>query len=248
MHDKDVSMRFFRFLLLLGYLFNASCAYQVVSPDLPPMPVAKRLSLIQAHLLLGQASLAKKQIDQIAEPDQGRDYWRLVSLYRLGLDDYDESVLVHQNALKKYPTDDFVLNNYGVLLGQRQLWKRACEVFVKANENGVSKRQSVQINLSRCALRQNDVNLAAVYLKQAKEIAELPLIGLMTELNLVLIQGNNSEAHIILNNIQSGGKITSGSVHFDEYNCLSWQLNARETDPTQYSSTSIFTCLNGSRY
>ena len=241
-------MRLSRSLFLLCYLLNTSCAYQVVSPDLPPVSSTKRLSLIQTYLLLGQAVLAKKQIDQVSVSDQGREYWRLVSLYRLGLDDYDKAIFVHKDALKKYPYDDFILNNYGVLLGQKQHWDEACIAFDKANKNGFAIRQSVQINLSRCALRQNNVNLAVTYLKQAKEIAELPLIGLMTELNLVLIQGNNSEARIILNNIQSTEKIIKGSIHFVEYNCLSRQLNARETDLTLDSSTSIFTCLHGSRY
>ncbi|MEO9273512.1 hypothetical protein ABFY09_01530 [Marinomonas sp. 5E14-1] len=241
-------MRIFRLLFLLCCFFSVSCAYQPVLPDSPPASVEKRLLLAQAHLLLGQVGMAKNQLDQIDDLDQGRDYWRLVSLYWLSVSEYDVAFSAHQSALEKYPNDSFILNNYGVLLGQKRNWTEACKVFLKASENTFVARQSVQINLSRCALRQNHVNLAETYLKQAKEIEELPLIGLMTELNLVLIRGNIIEARTILNNIQSGDGITSGSVHFDEYNCLSWQLNAHGFDPTKYPSTSIYTCLNGSRY
>lgn len=241
-------MRLRLIAFLLCCLFCSSCAYQVVPPSSPPLSESKRLSLAQAHLLLGQWALAKKQLDQIAEPFQELDYWRLLSLYWLSVERYKDALLVHEMALEKYPEDDFIWNNYGVLLGLKNRWKDACEAFQTADENGFTKRQSVQINLSRCAIRQNHVNLAGIYLKQAKEIAELPLIGLMTELNLVLIQGSNDKARLIFNNIQADKKIARGSVHFDEYNCLSWHLTARETDPTLYSSASNFTCLNGSRY
>ncbi|BDX02196.1 MAG: hypothetical protein ACPGRG_05970 [Marinomonas sp.] len=241
-------MRFWFLPLLLCCLLNASCAYQVVSPPRPSLSDAKRLSVIQAHLLLGQWALAKKQLDQVSVADQGREYWRLLSLYWLSVEEYERAFLVYEHALEKYPEDDFILNNYGVLLGHKLRWRQACEVFEKADKNSLSKRQSVQINLSRCAIRQNHVNLASIYLKQAKEIADLPLIGLMTELNLVLIQGSNDKARLIFNNIQANKQIARGSVHFDEYNCLSRHLIARETDPTLSSSASNFTCLNGSRY
>lgn len=235
------------FFLFVSF-FIASCAYQVVPSQPSEMSVTKRLSFIQARLLLGQWSLAKEQLDQIDESDQGREYWRLLSLYWLSLDRYEDAILVHEAALLDYPDDDFILNNYGVLLGTKKHWVKACNAFKKAGEKGFSRRQTVQINLARCAIRQNDVKLAAFYLKQAKEIAELPLIGLMTELNLVLIQGSNGKARLILNNIQAGKKIARGSVHFDEFNCLSRHVNMRETDPKLHSSASNFICLNGSRY
>ncbi|WP_369920744.1 tetratricopeptide repeat protein [Marinomonas polaris] len=238
-----------RLLLFLLYcLLCTSCAYQVVSPDPPPISESKKLSIVQAHLLLGQLGLAKKKLDQIDVVYRRRDYWRLLSLYWLSIEDYNKALLVHEKALQKFPYDDFIWNNYGVLLGLKKHWDEACEAFEKAGEKGLSKRQSVQINLSRCAIRQNQVNLAGIYLKQAKEIADLPLIGLMTELNLVLIQGSNDKARLIFNNIQADKETARGSVHFDEYNCLSRHLIARETDPTLYSSASNFTCLNGSRY
>ncbi|NVK73042.1 MAG: hypothetical protein HWE24_06140 [Oceanospirillaceae bacterium] len=241
-------MRLWLFLLILCCLFSSSCAYQVVSPVPDSISESKKLSIIQAHLLLGQWGLAKKQLDQIQEPYQRREYWRLLSLYWLSVEHNDDALLVHESALAKYPNDGFVWNNYGVLLGLKNRWQEACEAFENADKVWPSKRQSVQINLSRCALRQNRVNLAQIYLNQAKEIAELPLIGLMTELNLVLIQGSNDKARLIFNNIQADKEIARNSVHFDEYNCLSWHLTARETDPTLYSSASNFTCLNGSRY
>ncbi|WP_255828363.1 tetratricopeptide repeat protein [Marinomonas rhizomae] len=192
--------------------------------------------------------MAKKQLDQVDESYQGRDYWRLLSLYWLSVEDYSEALLVHEKALQKFPYDDFVWNNYGVLLGLKKRWDEACVAFEKADSKGLAARQSVQINLSRCALRQKQVSLAGIYLKQAKEIADLPLIGLMTELNLVLIQGNNDKARLIFNNIQADKQNARGTVHFDEYNCLSRHLIARETDPTLSSFASDFTCLNGSRY
>ncbi|NLV00467.1 hypothetical protein B6N13_20585 [Marinomonas sp. UCMA 3892] len=241
-------MRLWLWLFLLCCLLCTSCAYQIVSPAPPPISESKRLSIVQAHLLLGQWGVAKNKLDQIDITYQGRDYWRLLSLYWLSIEDYSEAFLVHQKALRKYPDDDFVWNNYGVLLGQKEHWDEACAAFEKAGAKGLIRRQSVQINLSRCAIRQNQVNLAEIYLKQAKEIADLPLIGLMTELNLVLIQGSNDKARLIFNNIQADKETARGSVHFDEYNCLSRHLIARETDPTLYSSASNFTCLNGSRY
>lgn len=241
-------MRLWLLPFLLYCLLCSSCAYQTVSPEPPPISEPKKLSIVQAHLLLGQWGLAKKQLDQVDESYQGRDYWRLLSLYWLSVEDYSEALLVHEKALQKFPYDDFVWNNYGVLLGLKNRWDEACVAFEKADSKGLATRQSVQINLSRCALRQNQVNLAGNYLKQAKEIADLPLIGLMTELNLVLIQGSNDKARLIFNNIQADKEIARDSVHFDEYNCLSRHLIARETDPTLYSIASNFTCLNGSRY
>lgn len=238
-----------RLLLFLLYcLLCTSCAYQVVSPDPLPISESKKLSIVQAHLLLGQLGLAKNKLDQVDIAYQGRDYWRLLSLYWLSVEDYNEALLVHEKALQKFPYDGFIWNNYGVLLGLRNRWDEACSAFEKADEESLLKRQSVQINRSRCAIRQNQVNLAEIYLKQAKEIADLPLIGLMTELNLVLIQGSNDKARLIFNNIQADKEIARESVHFNEYNCLSRHLVARETDPTLYSSASNFTCLNGSRY
>lgn len=241
-------MRLCSLLFIISSFFIISCSYHTVSSQPSEVLASKRLEFIQTHLLLGQWSLAKAQLDQVDKSDQGREYWRLLSLYWLSLDRYEEAISVYESALSGYPNDDFILNNYGVLLGTKKRWADACTVFKKADENSVLKRQTVQINLTRCAIRQNDVNLATFYLKQAKEIAELPLIGLMTELNLVLIQGSNDKARLILNNIKADGKVARGSVHFDEFNCLSWHLIARETDPTLHSSVSNFICLNGSRY
>lgn len=241
-------MRLWLLPFLLCCLLISSCAYQAVSLQRPPIPDSKRLSMIQAHLLLGQWPLAKKQLDQVDASEQLREYWRLLGLYWLSVEEYGEAISVHESALGKYPNDGFLLNNYGVLLGVKERWDLACEAFENADRNSPDKRQTVQINLSRCAIRQNQVNLAEIYLKQAKEIADLPLIGLMTELNLVLIQGSNDKARLIFNNIQADKQIARGSVHFDEYNCLSRHLIARETDPTLSSSASNFTCLNGSRY
>lgn len=240
-------MRLRTVLFVLLSCLSASCAYQTVSPTGGYVDPSKRLSVAQAHMLLGQWALAKRQLDYLAIVDQDQSYWRLLSLYWLSAEQDDEAMLVHQEALRKFPDDDFIWNNYGVLLGQHTRWEEACEAFDVARRFGFVKRQSVQINLSRCALRQNDVNLAEIHLKQAKEIADLPLIGLMTELNLVLIQGNISNARIILKTIQADSEMVRRSVHFDEYNCLSWHLTKHETDLTPYSSASNFTCLNGTR-
>lgn len=241
-------MRWYFLPFLLGCLLNASCAYQVVSPSSVSNSDDRRLAVAQTHILLGQWTLAKKQLDQVNLDHQGRDYWRLLGLYWISVGDEEKALLVHQEALKSYTTDDFILNNYGVILGLQNRWDEACDAFFRANSAGYSKRQSVLINLSRCGLRQKQVKLSENYLKQAKEIGDLPLIGLMTELNLVLIQGNYDQARLILNNIQAHKEIDRSSVHFDEYNCLSWHLSEHETDPTLYSSVSDFTCLNGSRY
>ncbi|MBR7888259.1 hypothetical protein J9B83_04820 [Marinomonas sp. A79] len=240
-------MRFKCWVLLLFSLLCVSCAYQTVPARSSNVDESERLSVAQAHLLLGQWSLAKSQLDRIKRSRQDASYWRLLSLYWLSVKQYDEALAVHETALQKYPDDDFLWNNYGVVLGEQKQWQASCEAFEFANKNSAFKRQSVQINLSRCALRQERVNLAEIYLQHAKEIADLPLIGLMTELNLVLIQGNIDNARLLFKNIQADKEIARGSVHFDEYNCLSWHLIAHETDLTLYSSASYFTCLNGSR-
>lgn len=240
-------MRFQSWVLILVSLLSVSCAYQTVPSRSVKVDDSERLSAVQAHLLLGQWSLAKNQLDRIKRPYQDLSYWRLLGLYWLSVKQYDDAFAVHKAALEKYPEDDFLWNNFGVLLGEQKRWKASCEAFEFANEKGAFKRQSIQINLSRCALRQERVNLAEIYLQHAKEIADLPLIGLMTELNLVLIQGNIDNARLIFKNIQADKEIARGSVHFDEYNCLSWHLMAHETDLTLYSSASYFTCLNGSR-
>ncbi|MCB5162807.1 hypothetical protein [Marinomonas algarum] len=235
-------------VLLLCSLFFSACAYKEVESTSPSVNTAKRLSAAQAHILLGQWALAKAQLDRIPSEEQSLPYVRLISLYWLSVPHQDEAALVYTDALQRYPHDGFLWNNYGVLLGTQQRWHEACDAFQKAAERSVKQRQSVQINLSRCALRQDRVNLAENHLQQAKEIADLPLIGLMTELNLVLIQGDSRKARIIFNNIQADKEFARGTAHFDEYNCLSWHLTAHETDPTLYLSASNFTCLNGSRY
>ncbi|WP_133012791.1 tetratricopeptide repeat protein [Marinomonas flavescens] len=234
--------------IFIASLLMSACAYQPVSQNTRHYSNQKRLSLAQTHLLLGQLNLTKSQLDQIEDKDRNREYWRLLSLYWLSVENEDEALEIHLQALKRYPKDDFLLNNLGVLLGQRKQWVEACDVFQKASMEGLSARQSVWINLSRCRMRQDDVKNASKDLNRAKEIADLPLIGLMTELNLVLIQGNLSRARLILNNIQAETKNTQNMSYFDEYNCLSRQVIARETDLTIYSSASTSICLDSSRY
>ena len=234
--------------VLLIALLVSGCSYQPVASHGNTRSESERLALIQTHLLLGQWSAAARQLALVPESDQKLEYWRLKSLFALSVEPVELALSVHQQALSHYPEDDFVLNNYGVLLGQTGDWSQACEIFQQATEYGLSGRQSVWINLARCAIRQYDVNLATKALKEAKEIADLPLLGLMTELNLVLIQDNLTTARLILKNIQADKKIARNSVHFEEYNCLSRQVNARETDLTLYSSASAFSCLNSSRY
>lgn len=232
--------------VLLMCLGSTGCAYQKVTDH--NVTDERRLALAQAHLFLGQFALSKAQLDKVSDEHQGRNYWRLMSLYWFNVGSEKAALKAHEKALSLFPADDFILNNYGVLLGRAKKWKEACLVFEKASLEGASVRQSVWINLSRCALRQFDVKLAQDDLIKAKEIDDLPLIGLMTELNLVLIRGNLSKARLILNIIQANTKNTSNGVYIDEYNCLSRQVIARETDPTIYSSASTLTCLDRSRY
>ena len=241
-------MRYLHYTLVCSVLICSACSYQPVPIESKAFSHAERLALIQTHLLLGQWSHAKKQLELIPESGRLLEYWRLKSLYALSVEEPIKAMTIHKEGLSHFSKDDFLLNNYGVLLGQVGDWQEACEVFRKASNNGLSIRQSVWINLARCAIRQYDVNLATIAIKEAKEIADLPLLGLMTELNLVLIQDNLTTARLILKNIQADKKIARNSVHFEEYNCLSRQVNARETDLTLYSSASAFSCLNSSRY
>lgn len=234
--------------MVLTSLLLSACAYQPVSQNTQNYSDQKRLSLAQAHLLLGQLPLAKAQLELVSKAYQQREYWRLLSLYWLRIKDTAKAESVHQQGLQRFPNDDFLLNNLGVLLGAKQQWNDACFLFQKATQEGLSTRQSVWINLSRCGIRQDDVKKAWQALKRAKEIADLPVIGLMTELNLVLIQGNLSKARLILNNIQAETENAQNSAYFDEYNCLSRQINARETDLTIYSFASTSICLDSSRY
>ncbi|MEO9655251.1 hypothetical protein [Marinomonas sp.] len=241
-------MRHLPLLLSCSVLICSACSYQPVPPARQALSHVERLALIQTHLLLGQWSQAKTQLELTPESGRQLEYWRLKSLYALSVENSISAMVVHKEGLLHFSEDDFLLNNYGVLLGQVGAWQDACEAFRKASNKGLSIRQSVWINLARCAIRQYDVNLATVAIKEAKEIADLPLLGLMTELNLVLIQDNLTTARLILKNIQADKKIARHSVHFEEYNCLSRQVNARETDLTLYSSASAFSCLNSSRY
>lgn len=231
-------------LLLLVWL--TACSDKYVHQT--SLPVSKRLSLIQTHLLLGQLPLAKQQLDSIDESSQQQEYWRLKSLYWLTANDIEVAQAVSQEGLKRYPMDAFLLNNYGVILATKKRWQEACDVFLQADQVALLPRQSVQINLARCAMRQEDVNLAKKHVERAKEIADLPVIGLLTELNLVLIQGNNDKARIIFNNIQAQANIAPGWTHFSEFTCLSKYINRHEDDAAKYSYASDFTCLNGSRY
>ncbi|MCV2402576.1 hypothetical protein OFY17_06675 [Marinomonas sp. C2222] len=231
------------FILLISGLLIVSCSYQTTHPRL--ISPQERLSIIQVNMLLGQHTLAKRHLDQIEKHNQGRQYWRLVSLYWQEVGSSSDALSTYEKAQLSYPNDAFILNNYGVLLGSNGRWDEACEAFKKAGLNSQFKRQSVQINLARCALRQEEVKNARLYLNQAKEIAELPLIGLMTELILVLIQGNYNEARNIFSDIKTRNLMTRENVHFNEYNCLSRQFIALETDPASYSSSSTFYCLNG---
>jgi len=235
------------YLLVVCWVM-VGCAYQRTDNALSGISDERRLALAQAHILLGQFALSKAQLDQVSEAHQGRNYWRLRNLYWFNAGKESKALAEHERALSLYPDDDFILNNYGVLLGKTNHWQKACHEFKKASLGGYSARQSVWINLSRCELRQFDVKLSEKDLNRAKEIDDLPLIGLMTELNLVLIRGNLSKARLILNNIQADTKHATNGVYFDEYNCLSRQVIARETDPTIYSSASTLTCLDRSRY
>jgi len=237
-----------KLLWVVSLLWLSACSHHTSSFPVVPLTDSKRLSLAQAHLLLGQWSLAKDQLEGISSAAHGREYWRLLSLYWLSVENLEQALKVSKLGLSYYPNDGFLLNNYGVILGTKKEWEKACSLFQQANDFSFPKRQSVQINLSRCALRQEDVKLAEKHLDQAKEIAELPVIGLLTELNLVLIQGNNDKARIIFNNIQTFENVALGWAHFDEFKCLSKYIHRHVDDAAKYSYASDFTCLNGSRY
>lgn len=237
-------MRLLALFFVCMSVLSACSSYSPVNAHKPVESDSKKMKLAQAYLLLGRSRLAKRKLDEISKSAQNLSYWRLLSLYWLNLNNLQQAILTHKKALSLFPNDDFLLNNLGVLMGQRHEWREACQYFRQADSNSHFMRQSIQINLSRCSIRRNDIKLAIKYLKQAKEIADLPLIGLMTELNLDLILGNIGDARLTLNMIQANTQNVRESEHFNEYNCLSQQVIARETDPSLYSFASHFTCLN----
>ncbi|GAB3485341.1 hypothetical protein [Marinomonas epiphytica] len=241
-------MCLFKSFVCVFCVFLSACSHQALPSQHADASYQQALQRAQTYLLLGQWQGAKQQLNLVPKSFYNLNYWRLTSLYWLSVGSNEQAIESHREALTLYPDDAFLLNNYGTLLGAKGLWSQACAKFEKARKSAVPRGQSVWLNLSRCALRQKDVNLATLYIKQAKEIADLPLIGLMTELNLALIQGHIESARHILKNIQANKKNALTSVHFDEFHCLSRQVSVRETDLTRNPSASPYICLNDSRY
>ena len=202
------------------------------------------LALAQEYLQQGQLGLAQQALLSVTPATQETSaYRRLKALYLLRNREVTAAIDYHQESLQLAPNDDFLMNNLGVLLAQQGQYDAACELYQKAVLISAYRSPSSLINLARCALRQEDVNKAWKLLHQAKEIALLPDIGLLTELNLVLIRNDLNRARQINNIIQADTAFARNQEHVEEFECLSRQVLARESDLTSNSLPSPIACI-----
>lgn len=178
------------------------------------------------------------------------DFARLKGVYLSQSRQFENAEKHYNDMLVIYPNDVVLLNNFGVLLLSVSQFEKACAFFEKAVLLSSQNSFSGLINLSRCELSAKKVDMARMYLKRAKEINNLPYIGLLTELNLALILGDLSWARQSYNKIQAEQKIAPYTEHRNEYECLLLQYNAVELDSTYYSSSRPpFACVvQGTEY
>lgn len=228
--------------LCLSLLISACSTQPITKPN---QGDETRLALAHEYLVQNQINVAHGYLLSVSQNAQkGVLFHRLMALYWLKSGDQNQAIAYHESSLGRFPNDGFLLNNYGVLLQQIGAENEACEAFEKSILASRNRSQSALINHARCALRQEDVKKAWLRIKQAKEIGNLPYIGLLTELNLVLIQGNYSKAHQINNIIQANSQYTDNEEYKMEYECLSRRVLVRESDLTSSSKVTPFACLH----
>lgn len=229
-------------LWIAGCIFLFACSVQPVE-ELQKKDRAV-LSLAQEYILKNRIEKAAAFLDKIdASEKQTAEFYRLRSLYLLKANRLEDAEEYHKKSIKKFPQDVFLLNNYGVLLVRLGDYAKACELFEKTLKISRNRSQSGLINYSRCLISKDDVKKASILIDQAKELGNLPYIGLLTELNLVLIQGNKFKASQINKIIQANTNYAQISEYKKEYECLSRHINASETDLTSSFLHSPSACI-----
>ncbi len=202
------------------------------------------LSLAQEYVLTNQLQKAKLSFNSMDSSAKSKvEFQRVYSLYLLKSNQLDKAYSYYKNSIESYPEDAFLLNNFGVVLMRLEQYEEACAWFEKAVELSLSQSQSALINQARCLISQDHVKMASILIEQAKEIGKLPYIGLLTELNLVLIQGKNIRASQINKIIQVNTKYAQFIEYKEEFECLSRQVVARESDLTSITSISPSACI-----
>ncbi|MFT2111137.1 tetratricopeptide repeat protein [Marinomonas sp. 2405UD68-3] len=223
-------------------VFLSACSLQPLQEQKQKERVS--LSLAQEFVLTNQFQKAKFYLDKMDVSLKDKvEYIRINSLYLLKTNQLEDAHSYYQKSIKLFPKDGFLLNNFGIVLMRLGKYEEACIWFRKAVEFSVGHSQSALINLSRCLISKDDVKKASILMAQAKEMGKLPYIGLLTELNLVLIQGNNIRASQINKIIQVNTKYTQLIEYKEEFECLSRHVAARESDLTSITSISPSACI-----
>jgi len=227
---------------VLLFIFLSACSLQPLQEQQQKERVS--LSLAQEYVLTNQFQKAKFYLDKMdVSLKDNVEFTRINSLYLLKTNQLEKAYSYYQKSMRLFPKDVFLLNNFGIVLMRLGKYEDACIWFQKAVELSVGHSQSALINLSRCLISKDDVKKASILIAQAKEIGKLPYIGLLTELNLVLIQGNNIRASQINKIIQVNTKYTQLIEYKEEFECLSRHVIARESDLTSITSISPSACI-----
>jgi len=254
-------------IVLLISVFVCGCSLQL-SNDSNFLPITdsnsdsyansmvQKLNFAQQYLALSSYQQAGQILNGFTREERlyltqnSLDFARLNGVYLSQSRQRDKAEKHYSEMLIIYPNDGVLLNNFGVLLLSSGKYELACVFFKKAVLLSSQNSFSGLINLSRCELSAKKVDMARMYLKRAKEINNLPYIGLLTELNLALILGDLSWARQSYNKIQAEQKIAPYTEHRNEYECLLLQYNAVELDSTYYSSSRPpFACVvQGTEY
>jgi type IV pilus assembly protein PilF len=216
----------------------------------------QKLNFVQQYLALSSYHQAGRIFADFTNEERrylsqkSIDYARLKGVYLSQSRQFKRAEKHYSDMRLTFPNDVVLLNNFGVLLLSIGVFDKACDLFEKAVLLSSQNSFSGLINLSRCELSAKKVDMARMYLKRAKEINNLPYIGLLTELNLALILGDLSWARQSYNKIQAEQKIAPYTEHRNEYECLLLQYNAVELDSTYYSSSRPpFACVvQGTEY
>ncbi|WP_191600919.1 tetratricopeptide repeat protein [Marinomonas algicola] len=227
-------------ILVVVYYFLVGCSMQPVQEEQNRVA----LSLAQEYILSNQLRQAEIYLDKVSRYQKTTvEFHRIKSLYFMRTSRLDETIKYHEKSLEAFPRDIFLLNNLGVALVRVGEYTKACGLFKKTLEISLNGSQSALINYARCLISKDDVKKATILINRAKEIAKLPYIGLLTELNLVLIQGNYIEASQLNKIIQANSNYTQIIEYNEEHECLSRHVLARETDLTSSSLTPPSACI-----
>lgn len=208
-----------------------------------------RLALAQEHLRQRHWAEADQLLVQISPQFKNkREYVKTSALTSLLAGDTEKALIKHELALQQFPDDAQIHNHYGLALTALGRFEEACQAFEQAVQLSLSASPAPLVNLARCQLRQGEVKKSQMSLNMAKELSNLPYIGLLTELNLVLILGDFGRARQIHTIVQADTFFAQNIEHQDEYACLLQQLTICNSDPLSYSFPLPSLCLRSSRY